>query len=359
MKRKRIILGAGQCGMKLALEYHTKFANRLTELIALSTSTEDSVGIPSVSLVQIATEGSGKKFSNGSNIWESASTKLYRELHDIDETDIIYFVSAGGGSGSSSIRPVADIVLDPKKGNRIFLAMVLPFGYENLPFKSNVVRSIGLLQDTGYADRMSIILFDNERLSKQYFDVKKISKEKTVNTTNLERINSHIVNAVSLVIDLINIYHDPHKFSPFTIDEVEHESVIFSNGFIGVDARIFDSDATPIKFDYGTITTAKNVIISKVIRTRESDYNIKANSGDFLERVKKISRRAKNARIMYGVVRTDKIDHTTYIIIANNLDITKYITKVKNKVGANIEGYLTKDSKEKVLSAREKNIFDI
>jgi len=62
---------------------------------------------------------------------------------------------------------------------------------------------------------------------------------------------------------------------------------------------------------------------------------------------------------MYGIVRTDKIDDGTYIIIANNLDIAKYINKVKEKVGTNVEGFLAKESKEKVLTTREKNLFDI
>ena len=86
---------------------------------------------------------------------------------------------------------------------------------------------------------------------------------------------------------------------------------------------------------------------------------MRENAGNFLEKVKKIARRAKNARIMYGIVRTDKIDDGTYIIIANNLDVSKYITKVKDKVGANVEGFLAKESKEKVLTTREKNLFDI
>jgi len=356
---KRIILGAGQCGMKLAHDYYVQFSNKSSELIALSTSSEDSVGIPKSSLVQIATEGSGKKFTTGSDIWQSNYGALLREFNDVEDTDIIYFTSAGGGSGSSSVRHVADIVLDQEKGNRIFLIMVLPFGYETLPFKPNTLRSISSLQDGGYTEKMSILLFDNEKLSKKYFNVEKIDYETTVNTTNLEAINAHIVESTSLILDLINVYHDPSKFSPFTIDEIEHESVIFSNGFVGVDSKVFNGTGISIKFDYGSIASAKNVIIAKSVKLGDSDYLLRENAGNFLEKVKKIARRAKNARIMYGIVRTDKIDDGTYIIIANNLDVSKYITKVKDKVGANVEGFLAKESKEKVLTTREKNLFDI
>lgn len=360
MKMKnRIILGAGQCGMKLAFEYFTKFQNKKNELLALSTSTEDSVGIPKTNLVQIATEGSGKKFSTGSNIWAENYGKLLNELEDINESDIIYFVSSGGGSGSSSISLVTDILLSLEKGNRVFLIMVLPFSYEVLPFKANTLRAISSLQENRSDNRISIMLFDNEKLSKIYFNIEKTSDGVIVNTTDLERINEHIVSSTSLVIDLINEYHNPTKFSPFTIDEIEHESVIFSNGFIGVDAKVYNGNKVSVKFDYGNISTAKNVIIAKAIRTRESDYLIKSGAGNFLEKVKKISRKAKNARIMYGVIRTDKIEDGTYIVIANNLSIDKYVNKVKSKVGENIEGFLTKEQREKILTSKERNLFDI
>lgn len=357
--RKRIILGAGQCGMKLAYEYYTKFPNGNNELLALSTSTEDSVGIPRNNLVQIATEGSGKKFSTGSNIWESSLDRLQKEFEDIEDTDIIYFVSAGGGSGSSSVNYIPELLLDDEANNRIFLVMVLPFGYEKLPFKPNTLRSIAAMHESGYAEKMSILLFDNDKLSKQYYDVEKVDVETTINTTNMEKINNHIVTSTSMVVDLINVYHDPNKFSPFTIDEIEHESVIFSNGFIGVDSRIFEGKSVNVKFDYGNINSAKNVIIAKSVGLGESDYIVNSNTGNFLEKVKKISNRAKNARIMYGIIRTDKIQSGTYIIIANNLDISKYINKIKEKTGESIEGYLSKESVGKLLTNREKNIFDI
>jgi hypothetical protein len=358
MARKRMILGAGQCGMKLAYEYYIKFSNS-NELVALSTSTEDSVNIPKSSLIQIATEGSGKKFTNGTAIWQSARERLQREFEDVQQTDIIYFVSAGGGSGSSSVRHVADIVLSDNKFNRIFLVMTLPFEYEKLPFKPNALRAISTLQEDGYLEKMSILLFDNEKLSKQYFNIERIDRETTINTTDLNKINNHIVNSTSLVLDMINTYHDPRKFSPFTIDEIEHESVIFSYGFIGVDSRIYDGAGAEVKFDYGKISDAKNVIIAKAVNLRESDNAIKSTSGIFLEKVKIISKKAKNARIMYGIIRTDRIQNGTFIIIANNLDVGKYVNKIKNKVGSNVDAFLTKDSREKVLTNREKSLFDI
>jgi len=349
MVRKRIILGAGQCGMKLAHSYFLAFPRPNQELIGLSTSTEDSVGIPKSSLVQIAVEGSGKKFSTGTDIWLNNFEKISYELSDITDSDIVYFSSTGGGSGSSSVRYISDIILTEQKNNRVFLILVLPFAYENLPFKPNTLRCISAVQDTGYADKMSIMLFDNSRLAKIYFD----------DATNLEKINQHIINHTSLILDLINVYHDPTKFSPFTIDEIEHESVIFSKGFIGIDTRVYGDTVTPVKFDYGKLQDAKNIIIAKVVKLRDSDYLIRNNSGIFLERVKSISRKAKNARIMYGIVRTDKIADATYIIIANNLDINNYIGKVRGNVERNVESFLAKDQREKILTTKEKNLFDI
>lgn len=237
--------------------------------------------------------------------------------------------------------------------------MVLPFGYENLPFKPNALRAISALQDGGYAERMSILLFDNEKLSQQYLKNEKIDSQTTIATTSLEDVNGHIIGSTSLVLDMINVYHDPTKFSPFTIDEIEHESVIFSYGFIGVDSRVYDGEEADVKFDYGKISSAKNVIIAKAVSPKESDYTIKSTSGLFLEKVRAISKKAKSARIMYGIIRTDRIENGTFVIIANNLDVGRYMNKVKNKVGSNIENFLTKDDHEKILTNREKNLFDI
>ena len=126
-----------------------------------------------------------------------------------------------------------------------------------------------------------------------------------------------------------------------------------------MDSKVFNGKSTAVKFDYGSIASAKNVIIAKAVGLGESDYTIKQNAGNFLEKVKRISRRAKNAKIMDGIVRTDRVDNATYIIIANNLDISKYVDKVKSKVGENVEGFLTKEAKSKLLTGKERNRFDI
>jgi hypothetical protein len=317
--RRRIILGAGQCGMKLAHLYFQNFPRKDSELVALSTSTEDSVNIPKASLVQIATEGSGKKFSNGLAIWENHFSELLKSIDGIKDSDIVYFASAGGGSGSSSIKYVTEILIERSKNNRVFLIMVLPFGYEQLPFKPNALQSINLLQTSSYTNRISVMLFNNDYLAELYSEIK---KDGSVGEVSLEKINQHIISSTSLVLDLINAYHDQKKFSPFTIDELEHESVIYSNGFIGVESVVFDgTEDTELKFDYGKLKDAKNVIIAKAVKTNESDYIVNQSIGSFIERIKSISKKAKNARIMYGIIRTDRIDNGTYIVVANNLDI--------------------------------------
>jgi hypothetical protein len=355
--KKRIILGAGQCGMKLAHLYFKTFQKKDSELVALSTSTEDSVSIPKANLIQIATEGSGKKFSNGSLIWENNFSILLRGIENIKESDIIYFASAGGGSGSSSIKYVIDILMEASKNNRVFLVMVLPFKYEQLPFKPNALQSINALQTLGYSSRISVMLFNNDYLSTLYTDIKK----EGTSSINLEKINEHIISSVSLVLDLISEYHDQRKFSPFTIDELEHESVVFSNGFIGVESIVFEGEeeVIDIKFEYGKLSDAKNIIVAKAVDPRDSDYMINQSIGSFMEKIKVVSRKAKSARIMYGIIRTDKIGDGTYIIIANNLDVTKYMDKIKNKIKSNVKDFLKEDSTDKILSNREQHIFDI
>jgi hypothetical protein len=355
--KKRIILGAGQCGMKLAHLYFKTFQKKDSELIALSTSTEDSVGIPKANLIQVATEGSGKKFSNGSLIWENNFSTLLKGIENIKESDIIYFASAGGGSGSSSIKYVIDILMEASKNNRVFLVMVLPFKYEQLPFKPNALQSINALQILGYSSRISIMLFNNDYLSTLYADIKKDGSS----SINLEKINEHIISSVSLVLDLISEYHDQKKFSPFTIDELEHESVVFSNGFIGVESIMFEGEveAIDVKFEYGKLGDAKNIIIAKAVDPRESDYIVNQSIGSFIEKVETVSNKARKARVMYGIIRTDKIENGTYVIIANNLDVTKYMDKIKNKIKSNVKDFLKEDSADKILSNREQHIFDI
>ena len=344
MARKRIIIGAGQCGMKIGYKYLQDIKYK-ADFIALSTSTEDSVGIAKNYVKQIAVEGSGKKFTMGSHIWEKSEDQL-ADVLDICDSDVIYFASAAGGSGSSSVKYVCDILL--RYRNRIFLVLVMPFKYEILPFKPNVVQTISTLLDGKYTDKISIMMFDNAKLSKQYNTV-----EDEATLTDLEKMNRHIVTSTSIVIDLVSRYHHPEMFSPFTIDELEHDSVIFSGGFIAYDIKQFEKNPGSVKFEYGKLNQAKNVVIAKAVSLKESDYSLENGQGPYLNIVKKISARAKNARIMYGVIRTNKINHGSYIIIANNMDITKYITKMKEKIEGNIEGYFRKEEREKTLNRRQ------
>lgn len=354
--KKRLVIGAGQCGMKLAHKFYTEYrAKSDTELLAFSTSTEDSVGIPNKSIVQVSTEGSGKKYTRGVDIWKASSYAIDRALRPYREGDVLYFVSAGGGSGSSSIRYITDQLLRQK--NRILLVMILPFGYESLPFKPNALQALSSLQAAGLIDRVSVMLFDNDKLAKQYIEVEELDDEKSVTYANLEKINDHIAQTTSFVLDMIENYHDPNKSSPFTIDELEHESVVFSNGYIGVDVR--KEKPSSVKFDYGKLSDAKNIIVAKAVGTKTSDYLVQQSTGRFLDVVKKISRKAKNARMMYGIIRTDKIEDGTYIVIANNLDVNTYATKIKEKVTDSIEHFREKSEREDVLDSKETKLFDI
>lgn len=352
----RLIIGAGQCGMKLAHKFYSDFCEKSsTDLVAFSTSTEDSVGIPARHLVQVSKEGSGKKYTRGSDIWKSSTDSIERALRPHKNAEAIYFVSAGGGSGSSSVPFILDELV--RRNNKVVLVMVLPFGYETLPFKPNALQSLNTLQLSNFLDKVSVLLFDNDRLAKQYVEVEDLGNERTATYANIDMINTHITRTTSFLLDMIRKYHDPNKTSPFTIDELEHESVIFSNGYIGVDVR--KENPASVKFDYGKISDAKNVIVAKVASPRTTDYLIQQSTGSFLDVVKRVSRKAKNARMMYGIIRTDKIQDGTYIIIGNNLDVSKYTSKIKAKVGENIERFRQKDVREDVLSDNEAQMFDI
>lgn len=353
---KRLIIGAGQCGMKLAHKFYTQYTEKSkADLVAFSTSSEDSIGIPNQHLVQVSKEGSGKKYTRGSDIWRDHADSIERALRSYKETEVVYFMSAGGGSGSSSVPYILDELI--QRRNKIILVMILPFGYETLPFKPNALQALNTLQSQNYLDKVSVLLFDNDKLSKLYTDVEDMGDEKVRNYANIDKINCHITRTTSLMLDMIRKYHDPTKASPFTIDELEHESVIFSHGYIGVD--ICKDNPALVKFDYGKISDAKNIIVAKAMSTRITDYLVDQNVGNFLDVVKRISRKAKNARIMYGIIRTDKIENGTYIVIGNNLDISKYTTKIKAKVGENIEKFRQRDIRNSVLDDDETRMFDV
>ena len=353
---ERLIIGAGQCGMKLAHRFYTQYTEKSkVDLVAFSTSSEDSVGIPSQHLIQVSKEGSGKKYTRGSDIWRDHADSIERALRSYKGTEVIYFVSAGGGSGSSSVPYILDELIQRK--NKVVLVMVLPFGYETLPFKPNALQSLNTLQSQNYVDKVSVLLFDNDKLSKLYTDVEDLGDEKVMTYANIDKINDHITRTTSFMLDMIRKYHDPTKASPFTIDELEHESVIFSRGYIGVDIR--KENPANVRFDYGKLSDAKNVIVAKAMSTRTTDYLVDQSVGNFLDVVKRISRKAKNARMMYGIIRTDKIENGTYIIIGNNLDISKYTTKIKAKVGENIERFRQRDVRDDVLNDDEARMFDV
>jgi hypothetical protein len=356
MNEKRIILGVGQCGMKLANKFfHTYKGSE--GLINLSTSIEDSVGIPTTGLVQVSKSGSGKKFSRGLSIWKENNDELEKQLRKVKNSDVIYFSSAGGGSGSSSIKYVSDVLL--KNNNRVFLVLVLPFDHENLPYKPNALQSLSKLQDEGYTSKISVLIFDNDKLGKQYYDTEYSEDGKEIKRPNLESINNHIISITDIVIDMVEKYHIKDKYSPFSIDALEHESVIFSNGILGVDFKKYDNGPTNVKFDYGKLKDCKNVIIARAVNLHTSDYHIDQSTTMFIDIVKKISRKSKNARIISGIIRTNQIDDGTYIIIGNNLDISKYIERTKNKIGTSIEGYKHTDEKVKVLDEKEHETYDI
>lgn len=356
MNEKRVILGAGQCGMKLANRFFRVYKSS-EGLISLSTSIEDSVGIPKTGLVQVSKEGSGKKFSRGASIWEDNKKELEDQLKKVKNSDVIYFSSAGGGSGSSSIKYVSDILL--KNNNRVFLVLVLPFDYENLPYKPNALQSLSKLQDEGYTKKISVLVFDNDKLGKQYFDIEYSEDGKEIKRPNLESINDYIIDTTSIVVDLVEKYHIKDKYSPFSIDALEHESVIFSNGVLGVDFKKYEDGPTNVKFDYGKIKDCKNIVVAKAVDTHVSDYQVDQSTTLFMDIVRKISRKAKNSRVISGIIRTNKIEDGTYIIIGNNLDISKYIEKTKNKVGTSIEGYRKVEQREKVLEENEYEMYDV
>ena len=355
---RRVIIGAGQCGTKLATDYFNSYTKTSNALINFSTSVEDSASLPKSGLFQVYRFGSGKKFSNGDFIWRDNLNVINSALSDVKGCEVVYFTSSGGGSGSSSIKYISDILI--KNNNKVLLVIVLPFDYENLPYKPNTLQALSKMQNEGLFDKLSILVFDNEKLSKKYFSYdKEIENGSNVLIPDIKSINKHIVTTTNIVLDLIESYHTKGKYTPFSIDKLEHDSVVFSKGVLGVDVQKPSDEEISIKFDYGSISDCKNLILAKVIRNKESDYIVDQNVGSFLEDAKKFSRKAKNARVIYGIIRTDDIENGSYVAIGNNLDISKYINKIKNKTSLIVERFREHHDIDTILNNEESVKYDV
>jgi cell division GTPase FtsZ len=309
---EKTVIGVGQTGTRLAAMY----AQKGDALLTFNTDPRDSGGIRLGTDRIITNGGAGQNYSRGLKIWADGREKLERYLEPIVDKDVVYFVAAGGGSGSSSVVTFLNILLRQK--NRILLVAVLPFLKESIPATANATRVLSRLAE--FSNNMSVFIVSNDEVSKELDD------------RSLEKVNREIVESTHLLTDLIN-YHEDRHFTPFAIDEADHRSIVYSGGFINYSIDDFDGENEEgprmPKFSYGNPREASNILITRFLDTRMNNEQAMTEGDKLMNIVTKVAG-IKGARIIYGIVRSNKI-LPKYLTIASGLKIDKVFAKLKGQ----------------------------
>lgn len=342
-----ITIGAGQTGMKLALMFNK-------DPVLISTALQDTQNFSGQhKVISVSEDGASKRFRTGEEIWERNEGRLRAELENIVEQDVIMFSSLGGGSGSSSLLPVSKILLE--QGCRILIAGVVPFKKEVNPPLANSVQAINSLMEI--IDKVSVILFDNEKLIKQF-------------DGEWADINEHIVQQVDYIVNLLSKY-TTQGYSPVTLDQSELESVVFGGGFVDISSD-FVEEKVP-KFEYGKLDkSTKNCLIAMFVDKNIRDTDAVDEYQNILtDVIRKYGTKVSNARMIPGILRaninfTNAEDETItdrcYITIASGLSVDRYMTKVeklRDDAIKKAQAFAERQKSEKVIGKKEGKILDI
>jgi len=338
---KKVVIGAGQCGTRLA----AKFALEDDVVITFNTDSRD-VGGESLANDHIIVEGgAGQNYSRGLKIWAQHKDELDAALKDVEDKYVVYFISGGGGSGSSSAISILSILLE--KRNKVLLVVALPFVKESIPATSNATRLISRIAE--FSNNMSVLLVSNDDISKE------------VNSISFEKINEEIIRKVRLTTDIINL-HEETSFTPFALDEGDHASVAFSGGFINLSSdSLFDGNKVKLpKFSYGSIKEASNVLIVKNIPTSRNRTEAMREADKLMEAAMELGTSASSARMIYGTIRTDK-SLSEYTTFASGIEIDKVFNRLKDKANESAIKYSDKINTKttKKLDKSEDKALDI
>ena len=338
------VIGSGNTGMKLA----TLFDG---DPILLSTAEQDSANFRGYQVHNFNTDGCGKKYGTGYKLWEERKEDLAFALESIRDENVVVFSSLGGGSGSSSIQFISEILIE--QNNKVLICGVLPFKKEVVPPLANAVQSISSLMP--FINDISILLFDNQTLLKE-------------NNNNWNKVNAAIIEKVNYTIKLIE-KHSMDKYSPMTIDQSELESVVFGGGFIDV-SDTFLEEKNP-KFQFGKIDKeTKNVLIAMFVDKDVNDETVEEYHNILTTVQSKYAGRAKNARIVPGIIRCgiketnseEGIEDRAYITIASGLSLDRYtnkIEKLKNEAVEKATAFSSKQKGKRLVNNKDSKVLDI
>jgi len=339
-----VVLSSGNTGSKLAVMFDKN-------ALLLSTADQDTENFKDYNIRTLSNEGCGKKFGVGVKLWNRKHEKLEEILGNIQNEQVIVFSSMGGGSGSSSLQFISKILIE--LGNDVLIVGILPFKKEALPALSNAVQSVNSLMPI--INDISVMLFDNQALLKEY-------------ENDWNEVNEAIIRKVNYAVNLID-KHSIEKYSPITIDQSELESVIFSGGFIDVSDSFLEEK--PPKFQYGKLDKeTKNLLIAMFVDEEVKDEDLEKYHTILTAVQSKYAGRAKNARLVPGIIRgkvlqsksEEKITDRAYVTIASGLSIDRYATKMEKLRDQALEKATVFSSKikgRKVVSNKETKILDI
>lgn len=339
-----LVIGTGNLGMKLA----TMFAE---DPILISTAHQDSVNYNKYNVNTFSEDGAGKRFGSGRVIWEENYSKLKSTLNEAENEKVIVFSSLGGGSGSSSINYICDILLE--KQCKILLIGVLPHRKEVNPPLANAVQSVNSIMP--YISKVSVLLFNNDILLKQF-------------NNDWRQINESIVQRVSYLIHLLDKY-SLDMYSPMTLDNSELDSVVFGGGFIDVSDEFLE-EKNP-KFEYGKIDKdTKNLLIAMYVDKSVEKEKVDDYHGMLTTVSNKLSGRAKNARLIPGIIRgnvkqtksEEGIKDRAYVIIASGLSVDRYLLKIEKMRDIALEkanNYSNKIKVAKIATNKDIKSLDI
>jgi cell division GTPase FtsZ len=350
-----ITIGSGNTGCKLAIMFDE-------DALLFSTAYQDSNNFLGKTLVTISDKGASKKFTAGLKIWNKNYEKLESELEEIKNENVVVFAALGGGSGSSSLVPISEILI--KNKNKVLVVGILPYKKEVNPPLANAVQSINSLMSI--ISDISVVIFDNHKLMKEYGG-------------NWNKINSYIVKRVDYMVNLLEKYNEEKCYSPLTLDESELESVVFGGGFIDISETFLEKYTeknerkyrTP-KFTYGGLDkTTKNCLTVMFVSKGIEDSKIEEYHNIFTGAVQRLSTSSSNARMIPGILRAEinhsnsedkEIKDRAYLTIASGLNIDRYlkqIEKLRDTAIEKAEIFSQKIKGTSVVKGKAKRLLDI
>lgn len=339
---KKVVIGAGQCGTRLA----SKFAIGSDRIITFNTDQRDSGGEDLENDIIVVSGGAGQNYTKGLKIWNEHREKIESTLENVYNQQVVYFISGGGGSGSSSVSTFLSALL--KNKNKVLLVISLPFLKESIPATSNATRLLNKISE--YSRDISIYLVSNDEISKE------------IDSNSFDDINDHIIKKTRMITDIIQL-HDSEYFTPFAVDEGDHESVAFSGGFLNISFDNLYDEEDKIKrpkFNYGNIKEASNVLIVKNIPVGKTHSEAMRQGDKLAAAAMKLGNAARSARMIYGAIRSNK-EIAEYTTIAAGIEIDKIFNKMREKATDSAIRYSekTKEKGSRILERSEDKLLDI